>query len=127
MKQQLLIVDDNDMMRSFLSHYFSKHYDVQTANNGQTAWSVLDGGFFPDLVLLDLNMPEYDGLALLKQLKNSVLFHDIPVIVLSSVSKSQEKIKCLHAGAVDYITKPFNPQELEARLQYHLRVNNVKA
>lgn len=125
MKQQLLIVDDNEMMRSFLSHYFSTNYQVKTANGGKEAWQWLDQGYFPDLILLDLRMPEISGLDMLRQLKSSVLFHDIPVIMVSSISKTTEKVDCLQAGAADYVIKPFNPKEIEARVQYHLKAKKV--
>lgn len=125
MKQQLLIIDDNEMMRSFLTHYFSERYHTKTAEGGTTAWQVLDTGYFPDLILLDLRMPDIDGLDMLRQLKSSVLFSSIPVVILSSITQSSEKISCLQAGAADYITKPFNPKEVEARIQYHLKVSQT--
>lgn len=125
MKQQILIVDDNEMMRSFLAHYFTKHYQVKTAESGTEAWQLLDEGYFPDMMLLDLRMPDISGLDLLKQIKSSVLFNDIPVIIVSSITKSAEKVACLEAGAADYITKPFNPKEIEVRVQYHLKLNRV--
>ncbi|MEM1216211.1 MAG: response regulator transcription factor [Bacteroidota bacterium] len=125
MKQQLLIVDDNEMMRSFLSHYFARRYDVRTAEDGREAWQFLDQGYFPDLMLLDLNMPGISGLELLKQMKCSVLFNDIPVMMISDVTKSVEKVNCLAAGAVDYVVKPFNPKELEIRMQYHIKVSHT--
>jgi DNA-binding response OmpR family regulator len=125
MKQQLLIVDDNEMMRSFLAHYFSSNYEVKVAGGGGEAWRWLDQGYFPDLILLDLRMPEISGMDILCQLKSSVLFHDIPVIMVSSISKSAEKVDCLQAGAADYVTKPFNPKEVEARVQYHLRAKRA--
>ena len=125
MKHNLLIVDDNEMMRSFLSHYFSANYQVKIAEGGAEAWQLLDQGYFPDLILLDLRMPDISGMDMLRQLKSSVLFHDIPVIMVSSITKSVEKVACLQAGAADYITKPFNPKEVEARVQYHLQAKRV--
>ncbi|WP_367387832.1 response regulator transcription factor [Lewinella sp. LCG006] len=125
MKHNLLIVDDNEMMRAFLSHYFSASYQVKMADGGIEAWQLLDEGYFPDLILLDLRMPDISGIDMLRQLKSSVIFHDIPVIMVSSITKSGEKIDCLQAGAADYITKPFNPKEVEARVQYHLKAKRV--
>ena len=125
MKHNLLIVDDNEMMRSFLSHYFSANYQVKIAEGGAETWQLLDQGYFADLILLDLRMPDISGMDMLRQLKSSVLFHDIPVIMVSSITKSVEKVACLQAGAADYITKPFNPKEVEARVQYHLQAKRV--
>jgi len=125
MKQQLLIVDYNEMMRSFLAHYFSRHYLVKIAGSAKEAWQWLDEGSFPNLILLDLRMPDVDGLGFLKQLKCSVLFNDIPVMILSNISKTAEKVACLQAGASDFVSKPFNPKELEIRIQYHLQTKRV--
>lgn len=125
MKQQILVIDDNEMMRAFLSHFFSQYYEVRTAAGSSEAWHILENGYAPDLILLDLRMPEVSGLDLLGQLKSSLLYNEIPVIILSSITKTKEKVDCLRAGAADYITKPFNPKEVEARIQYHLRVNQV--
>lgn len=127
MKQQLLVIDDNEMMRAFLSHFFSQYHEVRTASGGSEAWQLLDNGYTPDLILLDLRMPEISGLELLQQFKSSVLYNGVPVIILSSITKSSEKVDCLRAGAADYITKPFNPQEVAARIQYHLGIKHMQS
>ena len=93
MKNTILVVDDNEMMRAFLSHYFGKNYDIQTAVSGKDAWQQLDAGYFPDLIILDVRMPDIDGLEFLKQLKSSVLFNDIPVVMLSSIEKTANRIE----------------------------------
>lgn len=113
------------MMRQFLSNYFSKHYDVKTASSAAEAWAWLDEGQFPALIVLDLRMPDASGLDVLTQLKCSAMFSDIPVIMLSSVDNSAERLKCLQTGAVDYIIKPFNPKELEHRINLHIRLCKV--
>ena len=71
MKHNLLIVDDNEMMRSFLSHYFSANYQVKVAEGGTDAWQLLDEGYFPDLILLDLRMPDIDGFKCLKYIREN--------------------------------------------------------
>lgn len=125
MKLNLLVVDDNEMMRSFLSHFFKKHFHVKTVEDVYSAWSYLDKGFHPDLILLDVLLPGQNGLDFLNQLKGSVLFNDIPVVVLSSMNKSSKRIECLIAGAADYVTKPFNPNELELRIHKQLKSQAV--
>lgn len=125
MKHQLLFVDDSEMMRSFLAHYFTQSYLVKTAESAEETWAWLDAGNFPSLIVLDLKLGHSSGYELLTQLKYSALFNDIPVIILSSVDESKEKIKCLEAGAADYLIKPFNPKELEIRILYHLRAVRV--
>lgn len=125
MQQKLLFVDDSEMMRAFLSNYFGQYYDVHTEETAEKAWNWLDMGNFPSLILLDLKMPGMSGYELLNHLKFSVLFHDIPIIILSSIDNSKERIKCLESGAADYIIKPFNPQELAIRIKYHLGFSKV--
>jgi len=125
MKQQLLVVDSNEMMRSFLSHYFAKHFHVKAVADIEAAWRFLDAGSYPDLILMDISLPQQSGLDFLKQLKESILFNDIPVFILSSEDKSSSKVECLLAGAADYLTKPFNPKELEIRVQNRLKTYAV--
>jgi len=121
MKLNLLVVDDNEMMRSFLSHFLKKHFRVKTVENVNSAWNYLDKGHIPDVILLDILLPAQNGLDFLHQLKGSVLFNDIPVIILSSMDKSSKRVECLIAGADDYVTKPFNPKELELRIHKQLK------
>ena len=125
MKLDLLVVDDNEMMRSFLSHFFKKHFRIKTVENVHSAWDSLDKGYRPNLILLDILFPNQNGLDFLKQLKGSILFNDIPVIILSSLDKSVMKVECLSAGAADYVTKPFNPNELELRIHKQLKSQAV--
>ena len=75
----------------------------------------------PDIIVSDIDMPEMDGFTLLKNLKSSSIFEDIPFIILSSIDNSAEKIRCLKMGADDYVVKPFNPEELEARIANIIR------
>lgn len=124
-KPKLLIVDDSEIMCQFLAQYFGAHYRIQAFYRVADAWQWLDNGHFPNLIILDINMPEINGLEMLAQLKSSALFYDIPVIMLSSIDKSEERVRCLQSGAVDYVTKPFNPEELDCRVQFHLRMNGI--
>lgn len=124
MKQQLLILDSNEMMRSFLSYYYQKHFETRAVASASAAWSCLDQAYYPDLIIMDIDLSNGDGVGFLKQLKESILFKDIPVVVLSSISKSNKRLECLLAGAADYVTKPFNPKELEVRIHNHLKLLN---
>ncbi len=121
MKATLAIIDDNVMMRAFLQEYLCKDFNVLAFPNAGEAWEWLDQGNFPDLITVDIKMPGLSGVDFLTQLKSSALFSEIPVLILSGVKKSPQRVQCLELGAADYIVKPFNPRELELRIRKHLR------
>ncbi len=124
-KPILMILDDNDMMQRFLSGYFSDRYTIMNFDHVSKAWRWLEEGNRPHLILADIIMPDISGIAFLGQIKSSHLGKDIPVIMLSGVDKSSERIKCLELGAVDYIVKPFNPKELELRINRYLNISTM--
>jgi len=112
----LLVVDDNSMNRIMLSRYLTKlGYRSSLAENGRQALEKLQGEPF-DLVLLDVQMPEMDGYAVLEHLKANPRLRDIPVIMISAVDELESVVKCIELGAQDYLPKPFNPVLLRARL-----------
>ena len=94
---------------------------MESAENGVDALSLLQNGYMPDLIVTDLMMPVLGGKDLVEQLKNSGVFNNIPIIVLSSIDKSDEKIKLINMGASDYLEKPYNPAELLARIENLLK------
>jgi len=117
MKKKILIIDDKDEFRRLTKTILLSKYEVEGSENGINALSLLQGGFKPDLIICDLIMPVLGGKEFLEQLKNSGAFKDIPVIILSSIDKSEEKIKLINMGASDYLEKPYNPAELMARIE----------
>ncbi|RKY90065.1 MAG: two-component system response regulator [Ignavibacteriae bacterium] len=121
MKKKLLLVDDIREFRILLKIFLQKFYDIETAGNGQEALALLHEGYTPDIIVTDILMPEIDGKAFVKQLKASGAFNQIPVLILSSIDHSTEKIQLLKAGADDYLIKPFNPEELKVRIEATLR------
>ncbi len=116
-KEKILLVDDNHMMLSFLGGYLGHEYELYWQENGVEAWKLLSDGFQPHLIILDIIMPNGNGLELLEKIKSSLVYRSIPVIMLSGVHTTIEKIRCLELGAADYIEKPFNPKELEFRIK----------
>ena len=80
----------------------------------------------PDLILLDIKMPEMDGLEVCAQLKAVPALHDIPVIFISALHETEDKLKAFHAGGVDYVTKPFQAEEVQARVHTHLELRRQK-
>ena len=118
-KQKILIVDDSEMNRALLIDILEEHYDVVEAENGVEAISLLSkqrADF--SLLLLDIMMPHMDGIAALTKLRE---FSNVPVILLTAKSEDIDKVLGLTVGADDYITKPFNPIELQARVKSQLR------
>jgi DNA-binding response OmpR family regulator len=122
-KIRILIMEDEISMQTILQRFLSKNHEVDVCSNGLEAMKYLQGGNIPDVIISDLNTPEVGGLEFLKQLKASEFFKAIPVIILSADEQSEMRINCLEAGADDYMIKPFNPRELEARLKVVLRRN----
>jgi two-component system sensor histidine kinase/response regulator len=112
----LLVVDDDADNREVLSRRLKRQgHDVRTASNGSDALELMRGAAF-DLVLLDIMMPDMDGYEVLARFKaDSRLLH-IPVIMISALSELQSVVRCIEAGAEDYLTKPFNPTLLKARI-----------
>ncbi len=118
----LLVVNDNEMNRDVLSRYLTRHgHSVATAASGREALQTLKDDIF-DLVLLDIMMPEMDGYELLKHLKADEALRNIPVIFISAVNDTQSKIKAFKSGGVDYVTKPFQADEVVARVENQLKI-----
>jgi len=118
---KIVVVEDEMTMQLILKKYLSTHYQVEIFKDGLDAMAFLQQGNVPDLIISDLNTPVMGGLALTKQLRASDFFSTIPIIILSGEESSEMIIQCLEAGADDYLVKPFNPKELEARLRVVLR------
>lgn len=123
MKKKILLIDDKKEFRRLTKIILSSEFDIETAENGLEALSLLQKGYFPDLIVCDLMMPELDGEQFIIQLKASGAFHQIPVIVLSSIDKSSERVRLMKAGAADYLIKPYNPEELLVRINHQLNIS----
>ncbi len=110
--KKLLIVDDEVNMQKVLGILFRREkYDVMTASNGKEAVALIESGISFDLILSDLKMPVMDGLELLKFLKRSDL--ETPLILLTAYGSISEAVDAMKLGAVDFITKPFNKEDLK--------------
>lgn len=113
---QILVVDDNEMNRDMLSRRLVKQgYAVQTANDGAQALERLRTEN-TDLVLLDIQMPIMDGHQVLAHMKKDEALRDVPVIVISAQNELDSVVQCIELGAEDYLSKPFNPVILKARI-----------
>ena len=118
---KILIVEDDLYMQLILKEFLSNQYKTEIFVNGMDALASIQNGNIPDLIISDLNTSKITGLELLAQLQASDFFKSIPVIIVSGEDSSEKIILCLNSGADDYIVKPFNPAELEARVRVVLR------
>jgi len=117
----ILVVDDHRDIRDLVAKYLSRNgYRVSVADGGAAMKTVLAAGSI-DLVVLDVMMPGEDGLALCRDLRTS---GDMPVIMLTAMAEDTDRVVGLEIGADDYLTKPFNPRELLARIKAVLRRTN---
>jgi two-component system sensor histidine kinase/response regulator len=122
----VLIVDDTPANLELLSRMLERRgYKMRAAVSGQLALQAARNDP-PDLILLDINMPEMNGYEVCAKLKSDEKLKDIPVIFLSALSETTDKVKAFGAGGVDYITKPFQFEEVEARVETHLELRRQK-
>ncbi|OQY19326.1 MAG: hypothetical protein B6I35_11875 [Anaerolineaceae bacterium 4572_32.2] len=116
----ILVVDDNQVNLQLLSHMLTRHgYKVQTVNSGAQALEAVQTNP-PDLILLDIMMPEMDGYQVCEQLKANEQTCDIPILFISALDATEDKVNAFAAGGVDYIPKPFQAAEVMARVRAHL-------
>jgi len=117
MKKKILVVDDEDDILNFLELVLSeKGYDVVTASGGQEALTRAQLER-PDLVLLDIMMPQMDGWEVLKLLRVDEETAEIPVAMLSARTEARDRVQGLQEGAIDYICKPFSLSELLGKIE----------
>jgi len=120
-KYSILLVEDEENIRSFISTTLkNQNYKITVASSG-TEGLHLSASLCPDLILLDLGLPDMDGMQVIQKLRE---WSSIPIIVISARNHEQEKAKALDLGADDYITKPFSTVELLARIRTSLRHSN---
>lgn len=119
---KVLVVDDTEANRTIVSTLLKNSgFQVMMAENGRLALQAIQQNQYPDLILLDVMMPEMDGFETCRQLKANEDTKEIPVIFMTSLAATEEKIKGFNVGAVDYITRPLSQRELLARITTHLK------
>jgi CheY-like chemotaxis protein len=119
MKHKILVIDDEPSIRMLLENFLSKSYDVHPEGGGQQALDWLEGNL-PDLIICDVQMPGVDGYQFLEKLRQRGYTRHTPVIMLSGVESSKERVRCYRLGAQDFLAKPFNPEELEELIRKNL-------
>lgn len=113
-----LVVDNNEHVAYMLRFMLERAgYDVLVAANGRDAQAVIDNVTPVDVILLDLVLPYVSGSQLISEVRSNPVWQDVPIVVLSSKVLEDDVVRALDLGANDYVTKPFRPQELLARLR----------
>lgn len=126
MNERILIVDDTPANIRILAETLKgKQYVLSVATNGKQALEMLER-VRPDLILLDVMMPELDGFETCRKIKSSDAWRDIPIIFLTSKSDTSDIVTGFEVGAVDYVAKPFNAHELMARIHTHLTIDQLR-
>ncbi|MGL5509341.1 MAG: response regulator, partial [Microcoleaceae cyanobacterium] len=122
----ILIVDDHPNNLSLLLKFLNEQgYKVRVAPNGEFALQTVNISL-PDLILLDIRMPDMDGYEVCQRLKNQANTADVPVIFLTALNDVVDKVKGFQVGAVDFITKPFETVEVLMRIETHLRLRQLQ-
>lgn len=124
-KSLILIVDDTNTNLELVSQVLTNSgFEVVTALDGEIALKQVEGRL-PDLILLDVMMPKIDGIETCRKLKENPKTRDIPIIFMTAISDAETKIKCFGLGAVDYVIKPFQKEEILARISTHLQLRHL--
>jgi DNA-binding NarL/FixJ family response regulator len=120
-QKQLLLIDDDPNLILLVKDYLEfRGYEVKTAGNGREALDVLEDSV-PDMIICDVMMPEMDGYAFVKQVRENPTTEWVPILFLSAKGQSQDRVRGLNTGADVYMVKPFEPEELVAQVESSLK------
>jgi CheY-like chemotaxis protein len=121
MRPSILVVDDSADNLQLLSYIFKEQYQVRIANSGKKALAICQSNNPPDLVLLDIMMPDMDGFEVAKLMREHSTSETIPVIFVTSMTGDFERHKCMELGAIDFVTKPIDPDMIKLRVHNFMR------
>jgi DNA-binding response OmpR family regulator len=127
MKNEILIVTENQEFRILLESFLSRKFDVKVAGSNNDAFSKINNGLIPGLALIDTLVPINECLALILSIQENSLKTQIPIILMAGKDRSSEINDLLRAGASDYIYKPFSLSDLESRIMNLLKKSVVSA
>lgn len=122
---KILVVDDSSTMRRIINNTLQRlgYVDILEAEHGLEAWDILDQNSDIGVLITDWNMPEMNGLELVKKTRSDSRFVDIPIIMITTEGGKAEVITAIKAGVNNYIVKPFTPQVLKEKLEVVLGIN----
>jgi len=122
--KKILVVDDEPLNINILVELLKGEYKIMAAKNGKQALKAAASANTPDLILLDIMMPDMDGYEVCRLLKADEQTKDIPVIFISAMNETLDETKGFDVGAIDYITKPISPAILKAKVHTHLALTS---
>jgi len=125
-KNTVLVVDDSPENIDLLGNVLKRDYEIKVALHGAKALKIAGSENPPDIILLDIMMPDMDGYEVCRRLKSDTKTQDIPVIFVTSMSEVEDETKGLEVGAIDYITKPISPAIVKARVKSHLELKEAR-
>jgi PleD family two-component response regulator len=125
-RPRILIADDNADMRQYVARLLAEHYDIETVPDGKAALDAV-AERPPNLILSDVMMPVLDGFELFKAIRASERTRRIPVVLLSARAGEESRVEGMHAGADDYLIKPFSARELLARISARLEIIRLQS
>ena len=125
MKNVILVVDDDKTNLSLAQRILGPQYRIAAAGSGEAALKYLET-HRPDLILLDINMPEMDGFEVMEKLRSNIHTESIPVIFLTADALAETEIKCFQMGAMDFVTKPFVPDILLSRVSKTIELDQYR-
>ena len=127
-KRKILVVEDNELNREILTELLSEKFDILTAENGEIGLKMLSEHYRElSAVLLDVYMPVCDGFEFLERIKDDVMLSSVPVIVTTGSNRPEDEEHCLELGAVDFVSKPYKPKVVKARLNSVIKLRESAA
>jgi DNA-binding response OmpR family regulator len=118
----VLVIEDDEHIAHVLKFMLERQqYQVTVVSDGRAARAAIESGAVPDLVLLDVMLPYIDGFELVRIARAQAGWQDVPIVMLTAKTMEQDIVRALDAGASDYVLKPFQPNELLARLRRYLK------
>jgi len=123
-KKKILLVDDNEVQLSMTEIQLKKDYEVTTAKSGKEALDHLFHGLVPNLIILDILMPDMDGWETFGRLRAVSVLHEVPILFLSSINDKSEIDRAFDMGAADFLVKPFKSKEFLERIRKAIKKEN---
>ena len=119
--RRILVVDDDEVIRRTLKVFLEPDYEVICADNSIEGFRLAKSESF-DLVLLDVQMPIFDGLDLCESLKEDPATKDVPIIFITALTSKEDQLKCIQAGGVDFISKPLSEEIVRVLVKNHIEL-----